>query len=126
MPKSGFWLLPLLPSHQTMARALLVSLPLLLAACTPREQGMACSGEIQTLSGEPRGSVRGMIVDRFSSFSVALPDFTLESGPLQSSDHQLYIPSATTADGWLAQRISDHRFAVINAATDQAITFTCP
>ncbi|MCQ4094484.1 hypothetical protein [Erwinia persicina] len=127
MPFSGRWPLPHFPLPQTMMRTLLASaLLLLLNGCSSGYQGRECSGDIQTLSGQPRGSVQAMIIDRFNSFSVALPDRQLDSGPLLSSDRQRYIPSATTADGWLAQRISDHRFAVINAPTDQAITFTCP
>ena len=118
--------MPYLPSPQTMSRALLASMILLLAACSSDYEGQQCSAEIQTLTGEPRGNINGMVIDRFSSFSVALPDLKLDSGPLHSNDHQLYIPSATTPDGWLAQRISDHRFTIINAPKDQVINFTCP
>ncbi|MFK8258471.1 hypothetical protein ACFL9S_11870 [Erwinia sp. AnSW2-5] len=126
MPKSGHWLLPAFPSPLPVIRALPALLVLLLAACSSDYKGQQCPGEIQTLSGQSQGVTQAMIIDRFSSFSVALPDLKLDSGPLQSSDRQLYIPSATTQDGWLAQRISDHRFAIINAPKDQAITFTCP
>ncbi|WP_455811778.1 hypothetical protein [Pseudomonas graminis] len=126
MSNSGHWLLPSFPSPLRAIRLMPALLVLLLAACSSDYKGQACPGEIQTLSGQPQGIVQAMIIDRFSSFSVELPDFKLDSGPLQSSDRQLYIPSATTPDGWLAQRISDHRFAIINAPKDQAITFTCP
>lgn len=126
MQNSGHWLLPDLPSTQRAIRILLPSLVFLLAACSSDYKGQSCPGEIQTLSGQPKGVTQAMIIDRFSSFSVELPDLRLDSGPLLSSDRQLYIPSATTPDGWLAQRISDHRFAIINAPQDQAITFTCP
>ena len=126
MPNSGPWLLPSLPSPQRAIRILLPSLVFLLAACSSDYKGQSCPGEIQTLTGQPQGATQAMIIDRFSSFSVELPDLRLDSGPLQSNDRQLYIPSATTPDGWLAQRISDHRFAIINAPKDQAITFTCP
>lgn len=126
MPNSGRWLLPHRLFRPAVYRILLASAPLILAACSSDFQGHPCSGEIKTLSGQPVATTQGMIIDRVNSFSVTLPDLTLDSGPLMSSDRQLYIPSATTRDGWLAQRISDHRFAIINAPKDQAMTFTCP
>lgn len=126
MPRSGLWLLPHLSLRQTVSRALPLLMLLLLTACSSGYQGRECSGEIQTLSGQPRGTTQGMIVDRFSSFSVTLPDMQLDSGPLYSSDRRTYIPSATTQNGWLAQRLSDRRFTIVNAPRDEAITFTCP
>ena len=99
---------------------------LLLAGCAGKYQGMACNGEVSTLSGQPLGVVEGKIIDRVSAFSVTLPDRTLDSGPLWSSDRQLYIPSAVTRDGWLAQRVSDRRFSIINSPQDRVMNFSCP
>ncbi|MGE9553703.1 hypothetical protein ACQPT2_21500 [Erwinia amylovora] len=104
----------------------LAALVMLLSACSSGEKGMPCEGKVQTLSGQPLGNVEGTIVDRFTSFSVTLPDLRLESGPLHSSDRQHYIPSAVNREGWLAQRLSDTRFSVINAPQDKMITFSCP
>ncbi|WP_428945523.1 hypothetical protein ACQK5W_05565 [Pantoea sp. FN060301] len=87
---------------------------------------MPCHGRVETLSGKQQGLVEGTIVDRFTSFRVSMPDITLESGLLYSSDRQRYLPSAVTHEGWLAQRLSDTRFSVINAPQDKMITFSCP
>ena len=103
-----------------------MAIALLLSACSSRYQGESCPATISTLSGQWLGNTEGKVIDRFSSFSVTLPDMTLESGALLSSDPQRYIPSATTADGWLAQRVSEHQFSIINATQDRVITFTCP
>jgi len=115
------------PSPSLAAKlTLLVMMTLLLIACSTKEKGMICEGHVQTLSGQPQGKIEGKIIDRFTSFSVTLADQQLESGPLQSADRQQYIPSAVTREGWLAQRLSDNRFSVINAPQDKMITFNCP
>lgn len=103
-----------------------LALALLLSACSSDYQGETCPATVSTLSGQSLGTTEGKVIDRFSSFSVTLPDLQVESGALLSSDRQLYVPSATTPDGWLAQRISEHRFSIINAPKDRNITFTCP
>ncbi|WP_158783782.1 hypothetical protein [Pantoea sp. BAV 3049] len=105
---------------------LFMAITLLLSACSSGEKGMTCEGKIQTLTGQPLGNIEGTIVDRFTSFSVASSGLKLESGPLQSSDRQQYIPSAVSREGWLAQRLSDTRFSIINAPQDKMITFSCP
>ncbi|MFC0142151.1 hypothetical protein ACFFJN_19580 [Erwinia mallotivora] len=99
---------------------------LILAGCSSGKKSMVCEGKVQTLSGQNKGTVSGKIVDLFSSFSVETDDLRLESGPLQSSDRQKYIPSAVTREGWLVQRLSDTRFSIINAPQDMMITFCCP
>ncbi|MCX8957088.1 hypothetical protein EHW66_09995 [Erwinia psidii] len=99
---------------------------LLSGGCTSEQKSMVCEGKIQTLSGQSQGNIRGKIVDLFRSFSVETDDLQLESGPLQSSDQQKYIPSAVTREGWLLQRISDTQFSAINAPQDKMITFSCP
>ncbi|WP_249168423.1 hypothetical protein [Erwinia sp. E602] len=127
MPVSGCpRLSPFIPTSPLAIRPLLCAALLLLAGCAGKYQGTTCNGEVTTLSGQPLGTVEGKIIDRVSAFSVTLPDRTLDSGPLWSGDRQLYIPSAVTRDGWLAQRVSDTRFSIINSPQDRAITFTCP
>jgi len=98
----------------------------LLTGCSSGEKGMACEGKMETLSGQALGNTQGRIVDRFTSFRIAMDKLQLESGPLYSSNPQQYIPSAVTREGWLAQRLSDTRFSVINAPQDRMITFSCP
>lgn len=109
----------------------LLSLPLIIAlavltACSSGERGMICQGEVQTLDGKTLSKVEGKIVDRYASFSVTLPDLKLESGVLHSADRRLYVPSAVTPEGWLAMRLSDTRFMVVNAPQDKVVTFNCP
>ncbi|AUX72037.1 hypothetical protein [Erwinia pyrifoliae] len=124
MNRSGRWSTPDCSPRPAVICLLLYVL--VLSACSSNEQGKICVGKVETLSGQPLGMLQGRIIDRFSSFSVNLPSLKLDSGPLHSNDRQLYIPTAVTEDNWLTQRISDHRFALINASKDQAITLTCP
>jgi hypothetical protein len=98
----------------------------LLTGCSSGEKGMVCEGQAQTLDGRVLGNVQGKIVDRFTSFSVTVPDLTLNSGPLHSADRQKYVPAAVTPEGWLAMRLSDTRFMVVNAPQDKVLTFNCP
>jgi len=98
----------------------------LLTACSGGEQGMICQGNLQTLDGRNLGDLEGKIVDRFTSFSVTLPEKVVESGPLHSADRQQYVPAAVTKEGWLAMRLSDTRFMVVNAPQDKVFTFSCP
>jgi|GEM_PF-3294820 len=107
-------------------RTAFVAMVLLLTACSSGNKGIACNGQRQSLEGQPLDNIQGFIVDRFTSFSVTLPDQKIESGALQSSNRELYIPSSVTQDGWLAQRISDRQFSIINSPQDQMITFNCP
>ena len=104
----------------------LIGALLILTACSSGEQGMMCRGEVQTLDGRTLSKVEGKIVDRYASFSVTLPDLKLESGVLHSADRRLYVPSAVTRDGWLAMRLSDTRFMVVNAPQDKVVTLNCP
>ncbi|WP_243466174.1 hypothetical protein [Sodalis glossinidius] len=41
---------------------------------------------------------QALIIDWFTSFSVAMPKMTVESGPLKSTDRHKYIPSAVTQE----------------------------
>ena len=98
----------------------------LLTACSGGERGMVCQGNMQTLDGRNLGNLEGKIVDRYTSFSVTLPESVVESGPLHSADRRQYVPSAVTKQGWLAMRLSDTRFMVVNAPQDKVFTFSCP
>lgn len=109
-----------------VVRGVICAAIVLVTACSSGNKGMPCHGRMETLSGEPKGLVEGTIIDRFTSFRVNMPDVTLESGPLHSNDRQRYLPSAVTREGWLAQRLSDTRFSVINAPQDKMIVFSCP
>ncbi|MEN3261225.1 hypothetical protein AAH678_21275 [Sodalis endosymbiont of Spalangia cameroni] len=99
---------------------------LLLSACASHYRGVECRGEIKTLAGQPLGVTQALIIDRFNSFSVAMPKMTVESGPLKSTDRNKYLPSAVTREGFLAQRVSDHKFSIINAPANQWVSYTCP
>lgn len=120
MPISAYK--PPVPLYQPLIAALVV----LITACSSANKGVECSGQRQSLEGEPLGSLQGRIVDRFNSFTVTLPGMALDSGVLHSSDRERYIPSATTREGWLVQRISDQTFSIINSQQNQMITFNCP
>ena len=113
------------PALFALTGTLIASL-VLLSGCSSREKGTLCEGKVQTLSGQPLGNTEGEIIDHFTSFRVRMDKLQLESGALHSSDPQKYIPSAVTKEGWLAQRLSDTRFSVINAPQDKVITFSCP
>ncbi|WP_312042613.1 hypothetical protein [Erwinia sp.] len=120
------WPDPLKLSVHLCTIALLIAAPLLLSACSSGNSGMVCEGKVNTLSGQSLGNTEGKIIDRFTSFHVSMDKLKLESGELYSSDPQQYIPSAVTKEGWLAQRLSDTRFSVINSQQDRMITFSCP
>lgn len=120
------WLDPLKTFALFPAVALTVAAPLLLTACSSGNGGMICEGKVETLNGQVLGNTEGKIVDRFTSFRVTMDKLRLESGELYSRDPQQYIPSAVTKEGWLAQRLSDTRFSVINAPQNRMITFSCP
>jgi len=113
------------PAIFILTGTLLASL-FLLSGCSSREKGTLCEGKVQTLAGQSLGNTEGEIIDHFTSFRVRMDKLQLESGALQSADPQKYIPSAVTKEGWLAQRLSDTRFSVINAPQDKMITFSCP
>lgn len=126
MPTPGYWLTTPLKSPPLLFRPLFAVLVLLIAACSSGNKGAECNGQRQSLQGQPLGTVQGRIIDRFSSFSVTLPEMTLDSGTLHSSNPERYIPSAVTREGWLVQRISDRQFSIINSPQNQMITFSCP
>ncbi|WP_213991041.1 hypothetical protein [Sodalis sp. dw_96] len=101
---------------------------LLISGCSSNYRGVECQGEIKSLAGRPLGSTSAMIMDRYNSFTVTMPQekAKVESGMLHSTDRTLYIPSAVTTEGFLAQRVSDKKFAIIDSRQDKWITYTCP
>lgn len=105
---------------------MLLAAVMVLSGCAGGEKGLSCQGSASTLEGRPLEGVEGTVVDRFNSFRAEFDDTTVESGPLQSRDPQQYIPSAVSSNGWLAQRLSDTRFSVINAQQNKMVTFSCP
>lgn len=126
MLTSGFKPLTISKTFPRMCRPLFASFIVLIAACASPNKGVECEGQRQSLEGQPLGTVQGRVMDRFNSFSVTLPTMSLDSGTLHSSDRERYIPSAVTREGWLAQRISDRQFSIINSPQNQMITFSCP
>ncbi len=99
---------------------------LLISGCSSHYRGVQCQGDIKSLAGQPLGATSALIEDRYNSFSVAMPQEKVESGTLQSADRSLYIPSAVTTEGYLAQRVSDKKFTLIDSRKDRWITYTCP
>ncbi|WP_437612097.1 hypothetical protein [Erwinia sp. V71] len=107
------------------SRISIIASVLVLAGCTSDYQGTECTGQVESLSGVPLGQTQALIIDRFNSFSVTTAQGTIHSGTLHSSDRRLYFPSAVTREGYLAQRLSAHRFCLINSPQDQMVTYTC-
>ncbi|NDL64920.1 hypothetical protein GRH90_19490 [Enterobacteriales bacterium SAP-6] len=107
-------------------KILLLTGALAIAACSSHYEGKECTGKVRSLAGQPLGTVQALILDKFTSFQVRLPEKEIDSGTLFSADHTKYVPSAVTQEGLLAQRLSDNRFSIINAPQDQWISYTCP
>lgn len=108
-----------------MLRMMVFTLPFLLAACSSGPQGVECPGKVATIYGQETAATRATVFDLVSSFSVADNDVKVESGPLHSTDRTRYIPAAVTKEGYLAQRISDRQFQLIDPQQDKMITWTC-
>jgi len=108
-----------------MLRMMVFTLPFLLAACSSGPQGIECPGKVATIYCQETAVTRGRVFDLVSSFSVANDDVKVESGPLHSTDRTRYIPAAVTKEGYLAQRISDRQFRLIDPQQDKMITWTC-
>ena len=108
-----------------MLRMMVFTLPFLLAACSSGPPGIECPGKVATIYGQETAVTRGRVFDLVSSFSVANDDVKVESGPLHSTDRTRYIPAAVTKEGYLAQRISDRQFRLIDPQQDKMITWTC-
>lgn len=107
-------------------RLLLTGMLLAISACSSHYHGKECQGNVRTLSGQPLGTAQALILDKYTSFQVTLPDKEIDSGMLFTTDRTKYVPSAVTPEGFLAQRLSDNRFSIINAPQNQWISYTCP
>ena len=99
---------------------------LLLAGCSSTPKGVDCPGEVATIYGQSLGSTQARIFDLVNAFSVTRDGVTVKSGPLPSSHPLRHVPSAVTAEGFYAQRLSDKQFRLINPAQNTLITWTCP
>lgn len=103
----------------------MLTLPFLLAACSSGPQGVECPGKVASIYGGEGPVTHGRVFDLVNSFSVASEEVKVESGPLYSTDRTHYIPAAVTKEGYLAQRISDRQFRLIDPQLDRMITWTC-
>lgn len=99
---------------------------LALTACSGDYHGKQCQGTVRDLSGQPLGTTQAQINDKYTSFTVTQSEQALDSGTLYSRDRTRYFPSAVTQEGYLAQRLSDTRFSIINAQKNQWISYACP
>jgi len=104
----------------------LVPVVLLITGCSHKPYGRLCPGEVSTLSGQVTGHTKAWVFDEMQRFSVTEGKTTVHSGYLQSVNPALYVPSATTVEGFLAQRLSADRFRLIDPAQDAMVTWTCP
>lgn len=105
-------------------RCLLIGLCLTGCQSTPR--GVPCLGVVETLYGEQLGQSKAMIEDNLTQFVVRRNGTVLSTGPLYSRDPQHYIPTATTDEGLVAQRMSARRFRLIDPQQERMVTWTCP
>ncbi|WP_241578213.1 hypothetical protein [Rosenbergiella nectarea] len=103
-----------------------VPMMVLLSACSHKPYGRLCPGEVSTLSGQVTGQSQAWVFDEIQRFTVTDHGTTMQSGYLHSANRSLYIPSATTSEGFLAQRLSTDRFRIIDPGHDAMVTWTCP
>ncbi|WP_214235811.1 hypothetical protein [Rosenbergiella gaditana] len=104
----------------------LVPIAFILAGCSHKPYGRSCPGEVSTLSGQVTGHSQAWVFDEIQRFTVTDEGTTVHSGYLHSANRALYVPSATTSEGFLAQRLSTDRFRLIDASQDTMVTWTCP
>ena len=104
-----------------MLRMMVFTLPFCLPPVHPARRDRV-SRKVATIYGRETAVTRGRVFDLVSSFSVANDDVKVESGPLHSTDRTRYIPAAVTKEGYLAQRISDRQFRLIDPQQDKMIT----
>ncbi len=99
---------------------------MLLAGCSSTPKGVDCPGEVATIYGQSMGTTQARIFDLVNAFSVTRDGVTVQSGALHSSDRFRYVPSAVTAEGFYAQRLTNNQFRLINPYQNTMITWTCP
>ncbi|MBT0726564.1 hypothetical protein [Rosenbergiella australiborealis] len=104
----------------------LVAVSLFLTGCSHKPYGRLCPGEVSTLNGKVTGHSSAWVFDEIQHFSVTHKSNTVNSGYLKSADPSLYVPSATTAEGFMAQRLSPDRFRLIDAEQNEMVTWNCP
>lgn len=109
-----------------MLRLTFVIFITLLAGCASGPKGVECAGEVSSIYGQPMGHTQATIFDLVSAFTVSRDGVNVQSGTLQSQDRFKYVPSAVTAEGYYAQRLSDKQFRLINPHENTMITWTCP
>jgi len=96
-----------------------------LTGCSSTPKGIDCPGEVTTIYGQSLGNTHAWIFDLANAFSVQRDNVTVSSGPLRSTDRFRYVPSAITAEGFYAQRLSDKQFRLINPYENTMITWQC-
>jgi len=109
-----------------MWRITVVLTLLMLAGCSSAPKGVDCPGEVSTIYGQSMGNTQARIFDLVSAFAVSRDGVKVQSGTLHSTDRFQYVPSAITAEGFYAQRLSDKQFRLINPYQNTMITWTCP
>ncbi|WP_241648777.1 hypothetical protein [Rosenbergiella collisarenosi] len=109
-------------------RAIIYLIPIALSVtgCSHKPYGRLCSGEVSTLTGQVTGHSQAWVFDEIQRFTITKGDTTVHSGYLHSTNPALYVPSTTTKDGFLAQRLSNDRFRLADAHQDSMVTWTCP
>lgn len=109
-----------------MWRITVVLTLLVLAGCSSAPKGVDCPGEVSTIYGQSMGNTQARIFDLVNAFAVSRDGVKVQSGTLHSTDRFHYVPSAITAEGLYAQRLSDKQFRLINPYQNTMITWTCP
>lgn len=109
-----------------MLRLIYCTIIFALAGCSSTPKGVECPGEVTTIYGQSLGKTEARIFDLVNAFSVSRDSVTVSSGPLHTSDRFRYIPSAVTAEGLYAQRLSEKEFRLINPYENTMITWQCP
>ncbi len=115
-----------MPLQPQWGKILLLTGALMITACSSSYQGKACEGKVRSLAGQPLGTTQALIIDKFTSFTITQPEGEVDSGTLFTTDRTKYVPSAVTPEGFLAQRLSDNQFSIINAPQNQWTSYTCP
>lgn len=114
------------PGKAAALSLMVIALALLLPGCASDDPARQCQAEVKTLSGQLLAQQQVRIIDHVGAFTVITAKQRIQSGPLKSNDRRQFIPSAITAEGYLAQRLSDKKFSLINGAQNRWISYYCP